>query len=493
MGAQHANADAFKLSLTKCSEVALLAREKGVPQTPRTPRDDSLCSPRNRPGTPSPCSPRGRCSTPSPRSPRTRARMPRPSEEVPSPGCTSDRAKVQPLSRRTVQRSNRASNTATSDLQRRRRGADRGARCYLEPVNDTDRIIVIGDLHGMAHKAKALWQTLEDRLGCQQVMQALVVFLGDYCDRGLYTKELLQWLLSLKRYRDGRGARTVCLLGNHEFCLLGFLGCLPRPIGHEHNCWRQTWDGGDVSLARGERERWWGNDEEDSVLDDVHLQGRRWAGAVYERSYGSTATFASYGTSRGDRYGLYQSMPEEHLQFLQDCPWVHVEDNQLLGRCIFVHAGLCADGTEDCSEQIERLRSRKAGLDPQPEQLFGRDRVLHTPPQLAQRGVTVISGHHSRVMLRHRRIILDSCAGDERNLLSALVLPEALIVQQDGTLDPRDPLTVFPDRVRLTVGSLASDGGATARAKAAKHVSSPGSPSKTEVLILPRGDSSPLD
>mmetsp|Transcript_96313 Transcript_96313/g.171118 ORF Transcript_96313/g.171118 Transcript_96313/m.171118 type:complete len:490 (+) Transcript_96313:73-1542(+) len=489
MGAQHASVtDAY--GLAKC--LPDVAAEKGVIESGKvTPRSDGFASPRGRSGTPSPRSPRGRSGTPSPRSPRVKARIPkRPSEEVLSP-VPSERAKVQPLSRRTVQRSSRVSNTALSDFRRRRRGADCGARCYLEPVTDTDRIIVIGDLHGMVHKAKALWQTLEDRLGCQQVMQALVVFLGDYCDRGLYTKELLQWLLSLKRYRDRRGARTVCLLGNHEFCLLGFLGWLPKPVGCEHICWRQTWDGDDVNLARGERGRWWGLDEEDSVLDEVHLQGRRWAGAVYERSYGSTATFASYGTSRGDRYGLFQSMPEEHLQFLHDCPWVHVEDNPLVGRCVFVHAGLDSDGTEDCCEQIERLRSREAGLEPQPEQLFGRDRVLHTPPQLARKGVTVISGHHGRVMLRHHRIILDSCAGDERNLLSALVLPEALIVQQDGTLDPRDPCAIFPGRVRLTAGSLADP--SSPRARAARNVASPGSTIKTEVHTMPRGDSSPLD
>lgn len=383
----------------------------------------------------------------------------------------SERGKAQQLSRRTVQTSHRAQLSArTAQLSARtasyhssgrtaryeRRNTECAACRYLEPVLDEHRIIIIGDLHGMVHKAKALWEALEEALGSQRVLKALVVFLGDYCDRGLYTKELLQWLLALQKHRAERGARTVCLLGNHEFCLLGFLGCLPRPVARPDFQWRQTWDSDNVILSRGERDRWWGRDEDDSVLAEVHLQGRRWAGAVYEKSYGSTATFISYGTARGDRYGLLQSMPEAHRSFLQACPWVHVEENPILGRFIFVHAGLVADGSPDCQAQIDRLQQKTIAAESQPEQLFGREQVLHAPPQLVRQGTNVVSGHHGRLMLKAHRIVLDSCGGDERNLLSALVLPETLLVTQDGSLDPRDPCSVFPTRVRLPQFQLGS-------------------------------------
>jgi len=140
-------------------------------------------------------------------------------------------------------------------------------------------------------------------------------------------------------------------------------------------------------------------------------------------------------------------MPQDHVDFLQGCPWVHIEESPLLGRIIFVHAGLEADGSDDCEVQLERLEQRDA-RHPQPEALFGREGVLHTPPQLARRGVTVISGHHGRVLFRTNRVILDSCCGDERNPLAALVLPETFLVLHDGTLDPKDAGSVFIGRSR---------------------------------------------
>lgn len=315
---------------------------------------------------------------------------------------------------------------------------------YLDPsVAPEHRIVVIGDLHGMVHKARALWKVLEETLTPPVLLSALVVFLGDYCDRGLYTRELLSWLVTVQRERARRGRRTICLIGNHEFCLLAFLGLLPKPQASPPFLFRQTWDSNDSLVSRNERERWWGNDEDGNVLDDVHLQGRRWGGSCYEKSYGSIATFAAYNVERGDREGLRRSMPEEHLDFLKRCPWVHIEESALLGRCVFVHAGLEADGSSDCGEQLTRLKDRDA-RHPQPEALFGRDGVLHTPPQLARCGTTVVSGHHGRVLLRTHRLVLDSCCGDERNPLAAMILPEMLMVQNDGRLEPRDPALVFP-------------------------------------------------
>lgn len=313
----------------------------------------------------------------------------------------------------------------------------------LSEVSSKHRIVVIGDLHGMAHKAEDLWRNLEINLGEQALLDALVVFLGDYVDRGPYTKDLVSWLLSIQRRRARMGARTVFLCGNHEFCLLGFLGMLPRPDIDPHFDFGETW-GIERSVLRLEKDRLWGGHEEASVLHDVHIQGRRWAGSCYERSYGSNATFASYGVEMADREGLITSMPEEHLEFLASCPWVHIEESPLLGRLIFVHAGL---ESIDCEAQLSRLKQRDA-RHPQPEQLFGRDDVMYTPSELVRKGTTVISGHHGKVMLRTNRIILDSCCGYESNPLMALVLPEMLLVQHDGVVTRESPESVFGNHWR---------------------------------------------
>jgi len=325
-----------------------------------------------------------------------------------------------------------------------KRGSSRRKDPIDRSIDLQHRIVVIGDLHGMISKLKKLWREVESLLGAEALLSALVVFLGDYCDRGKHTKEVISWLVALKRERDCVGARTVFLLGNHEFCLLGFLGMLPRPECEPNFLFRWTWDDPNGILSQCEKERWWNASEnlKDGAVDEVHLQGRRWGGSWYERSYGSRATFTSYDAPFGDKNGLKRAMPEEHLAFLMQCPWVHVEENPLVGRCVFVHAGLEADGSEDCEAQLMRLKHRDS-RHPQPEALFGRERVLHTPPQLAQCGTTVISGHHGRVVFRSHRVILDPCSGDNRFPLNALVLPEMLLVHHDGALQANDPVLVF--------------------------------------------------
>lgn len=361
--------------------------------------------------------------------------------------------------------------------------------------------MVIGDLHGMVHKAKALWRMLEDTLGEQELLRSLVVFLGDYIDRGTYTKELLFWLADLQRNRSWKGGRTVCLLGNHEFCLLSFLGLLPAPGPEPDFAWRDTWDKVDGIVKAKECDRWWGTacQEERGELDNMHLQGRRWGGDVYARTYGSTSTFASYGVEFGDRALLKQRIPKEHINFLQNCPWVHIEDNPLVGRCVFVHAGLAADGTADGEEQLQRLQSRDARQQ-QPEALFGREGVLHSPPQMTRRETTVISGHHGKVLFKTNRIILDSCCGMDENPLAALILPETLLVYDTGVLEPRDPAVVFgggrPEGGHARGLALSPE---LARAKLEATREARGSPcgspkSRSEPAPgLPQGDVAPLD
>jgi len=178
-----------------------------------------------------------------------------------------------------------------------------------------------------------------------------------------------------------------------------------------------------------------------------------------------------------------------------------------------VHAGLEADGSADCEEQIASLVDRDARM-AQPAALFGREGVLHTPPQLASRGTTVISGHHGKVLLKTHRLVLDSCCGDERNALTAMILPDMLLVQHDGKVDARDFASVFSERVKHKRGAT-SNAGAPSTTKQKHHFfSSPGRLSSDDTLpplgvddvsrtgsvssaasrcSMPQGDSSPLE
>ncbi len=138
-------------------------------------------------------------------------------------------------------------------------------------------VYAIGDLHGcpaelevlLGHVAPSASDTL--------------VFLGDYVDRGLAVRPLIERLLSLRT----EGPALVFLRGNHEDMLLDYLG-LPGHYG-------------------------------DAFLDN-----------------GGGATLASYGVPFGAMgRAAAACFPPEHLRFLLDLRMSHA-----CGRFLFVHAGV---------------------------------------------------------------------------------------------------------------------------------------------------------
>jgi len=76
------------------------------------------------------------------------------------------------------------------------------------------RTFVIGDIHGCADEIDRLLETLAPS------STDVVVFLGDYIDRGPASKAVIDRLLRLRC----EGPRCIFLKGNHEDMFLGFLG-----------------------------------------------------------------------------------------------------------------------------------------------------------------------------------------------------------------------------------------------------------------------------
>ncbi len=72
-----------------------------------------------------------------------------------------------------------------------------------------NRLIAIGDIHGEVEKLNSLI----DKLDLQK--QDKVIFLGDYIDRGLHSKEVIERILNLSEEIE-----CVFLKGNHEDMLL---------------------------------------------------------------------------------------------------------------------------------------------------------------------------------------------------------------------------------------------------------------------------------
>lgn len=149
----------------------------------------------------------------------------------------------------------------------------------VDPEEPTS-LFAIGDVHGCADELRALIQKLPLK------RDSLVIFLGDYIDRGPDSRGVVDTILELRQY-----CRTVCLLGNHELMLREFL------------------DGSD---------------------------SRRVARFIYN---GGSATLASYA----DDDGVFV-MPEEHREFFDSLLYHYVH-----GEHLFVHAGI-PNGIDDVDD-----------------------------------------------------------------------------------------------------------------------------------------------
>lgn len=77
-----------------------------------------------------------------------------------------------------------------------------------------NKIFAIGDIHGCLDKLKELM----DKLVIDRPSDTLV-FIGDYIDRGRYSREVVDYLIGLKNdYQN-----IVFLLGNHEQMFMNYL------------------------------------------------------------------------------------------------------------------------------------------------------------------------------------------------------------------------------------------------------------------------------
>ena len=90
------------------------------------------------------------------------------------------------------------------------------------------RIYAIGDIHGRSDLLKQLQRRIrQDARATGDGLEKIIVYLGDYIDRGLDSKGVIDLLLDAPL----EGLRPVYLKGNHEDALLRFLE--DRSIGPE--------------------------------------------------------------------------------------------------------------------------------------------------------------------------------------------------------------------------------------------------------------------
>ncbi|KAM1293641.1 hypothetical protein ACFX2H_013658 [Malus domestica] len=323
----------------------------------------------------------------------------------------------------------------------------------------------IGDTHGFHTKLQNLWSNLQSAIDPSDFSTALIIFLGDYCDRGPDTRKVIDFLSSLPtRYPN---QKHFFLSGNHDLAIAAFVGVLPPPPdGSEFSeVWKEYADS-------EEREGWFKGDG----YERMHLQGRRWGGKIkakfnaakgaeYKGSiYDAGPTFESYGVPHGSA-DLVKAIPDKHKRFLSDMVWVHEEDNVCIEtadrikhcRLIVVHAGLEKD--KDVKQQLAFLKAKDTRV-PKIEALSGRKNVWDIPKEMAFhllisailstetfvvycpmifvflmfKPTIVVSGHHAKLNIEGLKLTIDEGGGMAERPVAAVVLPSMKIVLDTDAL-----------------------------------------------------------
>ena len=109
-----------------------------------------------------------------------------------------------------------------------------GAEEILPSVNDSPykRIIAVGDIHGKFKKFMSLWKKL------YVTDEDLIIFLGDYVDRGEGVAEILEWVMAHKK------KNFIFLRGNHEQMMLD---AIKSGNGNDKISW--IINGGKITIA----------------------------------------------------------------------------------------------------------------------------------------------------------------------------------------------------------------------------------------------------
>jgi len=159
----------------------------------------------------------------------------------------------------------------------------------LPTVPEGTRVYAVGDIHGRVDLLSRLKQFVHEDAYARQAPRNVIVYVGDYIDRGENSAQVIDCLLD----DPFPGFESIHLLGNHEDSLVQFLG-------------------------------------------DIQV-GPAWL------AYGGIATLMSYGVAlpQSDRDlvrvqgELRAALPARHLDFMRELKLTHVE-----GDYFFTHAGV---------------------------------------------------------------------------------------------------------------------------------------------------------
>ena len=253
------------------------------------------------------------------------------------------------------------------------------------------KTFVVGDVHGRCAQLLNLIDMLP-----RDARTDTLVFLGDLIDRGADAPGCVDHILKMCRENP---ERVICLRGNHEQMLMDFLEGIP-------NIWL-------TPIVGGER--------------------------TYEQYTGRQVRVDKAQDLEDLRLALEESLPAEHLEFMQSMPYYHEDEY-----AIYVHAGLDEGKHPSESSQVSLLWMRDMDFY---KNYRGKPCVFgHTPtPLLPLRGRL---GRHG-IYISHSAVGLDT-GYNQQSPLSCLSLPDFNLYQTyaDGREDTHQITSFIPDTLR---------------------------------------------
>lgn len=244
---------------------------------------------------------------------------------------------------------------------------------------------IIGDIHGYAD----LLQQLLDRIRTELRQQDVVVFLGDYIDRGPDSKGVIDIILQLKKQYQ-----VVCLKGNHEQWML-------QTFAQSKNSWVTGMDGF-------------------SMMESYSMEFANKLREVF-RNLGVKIFTEPEVNKKLYQHFFQQIMPRDHLTFFTSLQ--NYYENEY---CICVHAGLNIDLPLAEQQEQDLLWSLPANF----LQTWQGEKILVMGHQGTH---SVDESMWGKPIVTEKVALLDtSCY--ETGVLTAMRLPDRKVFQAQKTL-----------------------------------------------------------
>jgi len=253
------------------------------------------------------------------------------------------------------------------------------------------KTFVVGDIHGRCAQLLNLLEMLP-----RDPTTDTLVFLGDLIDRGADAPGCVDHILKMSAENP---ERVICLRGNHEQMLMDFLDGI-------NNIWL-------TPVTGGER--------------------------TFEQYTGRSVRVDSERDLEDLRHALEDSLPHEHLEFMQSTRYYHEDDF-----AIYVHAGLDEGKHPSESSTTSLLWMRDMDFY---KNYRGKPCVFgHTPtPLLPLRGRL---GRHG-IYISHSAVGLDT-GYNHSSPLSCLSLPDFSLYQTfaDGREETYQITSFIPEALK---------------------------------------------